>query len=228
MLDPKAFWDTKIVGWELARYDLVGTVGRGRLGRPLRFRMRVAERILAPLIPGKRVLEVGCGSGRLIELLLRAGPALVKGVDLSAKAIGEAGHRLRAAVSSGRVTLEVGDLGSAALSGFDWVIGLGLLDWLSDTEILQLFRRIFPAPFLFSISEKRRNLSQLVHRGYVWLKYGHRTRGYVPSYQTVAQVANLARHAGYGELHAIRDRRLSFGALVATWPIQLPPDLEDS
>src|SRR5260370_1181790 len=100
--------------------------------------------------------------GRLLALLRRAGPALVKGVDLSAKAIDEAGHRPRAAVRSGRVTLEVGDLGSAALSGFDWVIGLGLLDWLSDTEILQLFRRIFPAPFLFSISERRRNLAQLV------------------------------------------------------------------
>ncbi len=228
MVEPKAFWDNKIVGWELARYGLVGTAGRGRLGRPLRFRMRLAERILAPLVPGKRVLEVGCGSGRLIELLLRAGPDVVKGVDLSAKAIDEAGHRLRAAVSSGRVILEVGDPGRTTLSGFDWVIGLGLLDWLSDTEILELFRRISPAAFLFSISERRRNLAQLVHRGYVWLKYGHRTHGYVPSYQTVAQITNLARQAGYGEVHALRDRRLSFGALVATWPIELPPDLGES
>jgi 2-polyprenyl-3-methyl-5-hydroxy-6-metoxy-1,4-benzoquinol methylase len=228
MLEPKAFWDGKIVGWELDRYGPGGAGARTRLGRPLRFRMRLAERILSPLVPGQRVLEVGCGSGRLIELLLRSGPALVKGVDLSAKAIDEAGHRLRSGVRSGRVTLEVGDVGSATLSGFDWVIGLGLLDWLGDSEILELFRRISPAAFLFSISERRRNLAQLVHRGYVWLKYGHRTHGYVPAYQTVAHITNLAREAGYGELYALRDRRLSFGALVATWPIQLPPDIEES
>ena len=227
MIGKRAFWDAKILGWEADRYGpAAGPVSReSRLGRPLRFRMTLARQLLLPQIDGKRVLEVGCGSARLAEGLLAGQPAFIKGIDLSIAAVDEGRRRLSAPIDQGKVALEAADLGDVTVSGFDYVVGLGVLDWLSDAEILELFTRVHPASLLFSISERRRSVVQILHRSYVWLTYGHRSQGYVPAYQTVPLIEALAKRAGYSRLHALRDPRLSFGVLLASWPITLPSDI---
>ncbi|MCX7707422.1 MAG: methyltransferase domain-containing protein [Anaerolineae bacterium] len=65
---------------------------------------------------GGPLLELGCGTGRLLVPLARAGYA-VTGVDLSAEMLRRARAKLAAANLSERVTLIEGDYATAALGG---------------------------------------------------------------------------------------------------------------
>ncbi len=112
---------------------------------------------------GDRVLDVGCGSGWYLELLLQMG-ATVTGVDYSAEMLRLAAERL-AGYDPARWTLIEGDACALAVDDgqFDVGVAIGLLDYVEDTAaILGEFRRVLvpggrllvtvpksPSPFFF-------------------------------------------------------------------------------
>jgi SAM-dependent methyltransferase len=78
-----------------------------------------------------RVLDVGCGSGRVGEHVLEAGAAEYIGVDLATPMLDLARKRL--ARFGRRATLIQGDFVSTPVPGtFDVVLALGLFDYLAD------------------------------------------------------------------------------------------------
>jgi SAM-dependent methyltransferase len=102
-----------------------------RLLRPGLFRRRrlAAETVKAYTHP--RVLDVGCGSGRIGEFVLDAGAARYVGIDFSEPMIEMARARLDRFAP--RVELILGDFLEASLEGpFDVVLALGLFDYLPD------------------------------------------------------------------------------------------------
>jgi SAM-dependent methyltransferase len=102
-----------------------------RLLRPGLFRRRrlAAETVKAYTDP--RVLDVGCGSGRIGEFVLDAGAARYVGIDFSEPMIEMARARLDRFAP--RVELILGDFLEASLEGpFDVVLALGLFDYLPD------------------------------------------------------------------------------------------------
>lgn len=87
-----------------------------------------------------RVLDVGCGSGRIGEFVLEAGAGHYVGVDFSEPMIELARERL--APFSERVQLQVEDFLTAAIEGpFDVILALGLFDYLSEPH--RFARRMF-------------------------------------------------------------------------------------
>lgn len=75
-------------------------------------------------VAGPRVLELGCGSGRLLAPLAAAGNRVV-GVDSSEAMIQRARSRLQSVIARGQVTLVLGDmqdLGELGAGSFDLVI----------------------------------------------------------------------------------------------------------
>jgi SAM-dependent methyltransferase len=87
-----------------------------------------------------RVLDVGCGSGRIGEFVLQAGAGHYVGIDFSEPMIELA--RARLAPSSERVELLVEDFLKAPLEGrFDVILALGLFDYLSEPH--RFTRRMF-------------------------------------------------------------------------------------
>jgi SAM-dependent methyltransferase len=83
--------------------------------------------------PSPRVLDIGCGSGRVGEYVLEAGTAEYVGVDLAGPMLDLARGRLGR--FGGRVRLVEGDFLTAALDGpFDVVLCLGLFDYLADSS----------------------------------------------------------------------------------------------
>jgi SAM-dependent methyltransferase len=78
-----------------------------------------------------RVLDIGCGSGRVGEYVLEACVAEYVGIDLASPMLDLARDRLGR--FKGRVRLVHGDFLTAALDGpFDVVLCLGLFDYLAD------------------------------------------------------------------------------------------------
>ena len=102
-----------------------------RLLRPGLFRRRrlAVETVRAYSSP--RVLDVGCGSGRIGEFVLDAGAAHYVGIDFSEPMIELARERLQR--FGERAELITDDFLTAAIEGrFDVVLALGLFDYLPD------------------------------------------------------------------------------------------------
>ncbi len=78
-----------------------------------------------------RVLDVGCGSGRVAEYLLDAGASALVGVDLAPEMLELARERLTR--FGDRVELVLGDVLTAPLPGpFDVVVAVGLFDYVAE------------------------------------------------------------------------------------------------
>jgi len=228
-VDPKTFWEEKILHWENGRYEkktqkasFLEAIADWS-SNSLRFRIEVTGRLLAPFVAGKQVVEIGCGSGLLTEGLLAAGAASYTGYDIAETAIGSAKARADEKGFSDNVHYQVCGVSNLPPFGADIVFSLGLLDWLTDAELDALFRASGSADFLHAIAEKRMSLSQYLHRLYVQVAYGHRTGAYRPRYYRVSEMENLIHPYNQSLIHVYRDRRLSFGALVSSLPIEHGP-----
>jgi SAM-dependent methyltransferase len=87
-----------------------------------------------------RVLDVGCGSGRIAELVLDAGAVHYVGIDFAQEMLALAGARLKR--FGDRIQLIEGDFMDTALEGpFEVILALGLFDYLPDPE--RFSRRMF-------------------------------------------------------------------------------------
>lgn len=84
-------------GYDTQDNPMIAAVDRHLCARPLGF-------------AGTRVLDIGCGTGRLIAYALAGGAAEVAGIDGSAEMLARAAERLAAPLASGRVNLLRGEL----------------------------------------------------------------------------------------------------------------------
>jgi SAM-dependent methyltransferase len=111
-----------------------------RLLRPGLFRRRELAVDTVRSYSEPRVLDVGCGSGRIGELALEAGTSQYLGVDFSEPMIDLSRRRLERFGS--RVELVCGDFLEVPIEGrFDVVLALGLFDYLPDAG--RFARRMF-------------------------------------------------------------------------------------
>lgn len=220
----KEFWDKKILGWEEDKYANPTTALSGVLdvNRSLKKRMRLAERILRQAVKDRTVLEVGCGTARLLPMIIACGAAKYIGIDVSGQAIEQA--RLRAQESGGEARIELYQCDARSLSPMapDLCFSLGLLDWLSPAEIVEMNRRIQCPYYFHSFSERRRSVQLMLHRLYVYCLYGHRTGSYVPRYYTSAELFAIFQSCYGSAPQCFRSSELSFGSLM----FHLPDDIQ--
>jgi SAM-dependent methyltransferase len=102
-----------------------------KLLRPGLFRRRQLAADTVASYTSPRVLDVGCGSGRIGEFALEAGAAGYVGVDFSEPMIAMARDRLER--YGDRVELHVADFLDIDLQGgFDVVLAVGLFDYLPN------------------------------------------------------------------------------------------------
>ncbi len=225
--EKQRFWEHKILAWEEGRYQRNAAGGllerlANRASDSLRFRLTSTAELLAPFVEGKRVVDMGCGSGRMAEPLLEAGAVSYVGVDIAESAITAANQRAQEAGWADRATFLQGDVHALADHPADVVISLGLTDWLTDEELELLFQHGGDAHFLHAISEQRRDPRQWLHRAYCWLAYGYRSEGYVPRYFLPSDLAAMAARHRQGESRIWRHPRLTFGAYVTSLPVGEP------
>jgi trans-aconitate 2-methyltransferase len=159
--------------WDAERYH--------RLSNPqLGWGRRVLER-LAP-VPGERILDLGCGTGRLTaELVAAATDGFIVGVDRSESMIQEAAarqpsplgpHRLEAEVPGGRtgrssahfVRADGASLPFA--DAFDAVLSTATFHWIRDHDALfaSIYRALVPGGRLVAQCGGGPNLRRLLDR----------------------------------------------------------------
>ena len=87
-----------------------------------------------------RVLDIGCGSGRIAELILQAGAGDYVGIDFAEEMVELSRARLDR--FDGRIELILGDFLQAPIDGrFDVVLALGLFDYIAAPQ--RFARRMF-------------------------------------------------------------------------------------
>jgi len=104
-----------------------------KLLRPGLFRRRQLAADTVAAYEQPRVLDVGCGSGRIGEFVLAAGASHYVGIDFSEPMIGLARDRLQR--YEDRAELITDDFLTADLAGpFDVVLAVGLFDYLPNAQ----------------------------------------------------------------------------------------------
>jgi 2-polyprenyl-3-methyl-5-hydroxy-6-metoxy-1,4-benzoquinol methylase len=88
-------------------------------------------------LEGKRVLDIGCGSGRYAVRFAQEGAAEVVGIDLSRRMLELAEAHARSAGVADRCRFECVDFAQAAFRDpFDMMTAIGLFDYVADPEPL--------------------------------------------------------------------------------------------
>jgi SAM-dependent methyltransferase len=233
--DPQKFWDSRILDWEAGRYDNRRTLSIGpgellasTLAGPTRHRQRLSIELLAPFVAGCNILELGCGTGRLAQHLLDAGGRKYLGIDHSPVAIADARRRHAGAAAAGRMDFDICPATKISSAGFDIIISLGVLDWLSDIELSELFQNQGTSHFLHSFSERRWNIPQLGHRlcrAIDRVLYPDVVR---PRYMTADHLVALMPPSDKARLVVYRDYKLRFATLLSSLPLRNGKPLSSS
>jgi SAM-dependent methyltransferase len=177
-----------------------------RLLRPGLFRRRQLAVDTVRSYDSPRVLDVGCGSGRIGEFVLDAGAAHYLGVDFSEPMIELAETRL--ARFAGRVELITDDFLTASIEGqFEVVLALGLFDYLPDAErfIARMFELSAPGGCLVGSFPAWSLLKGPVRKvRYEWI-------GDCPIFNyTCEQLDSMLRAAGFDEVELLAPGRSGY------------------
>ncbi len=213
-MDKKKFWENKIQTWEEKRYGKGEDKNSSIAGSSLQFRFEKAAELLKPHVEGKKILDLGCGTGIFYEELQKTNFLHYTGVDLAESAILEAKKKIEGTEKETKCSLFSGNIIEFDFPDTDIVVSLGVLDWLDKNEIKDLFKKTYPNKFLFSISEKRASLTRWVHSIYVFISYGWKSEGYVPKYYTTDEIIEIAEEVGYKDVKIFRHPRLRFGTFL--------------
>ncbi len=119
--------------WDGASYDRISTIQQG-MGAEVLARLELER--------GETVLDGGCGSGRISEMLAARLPqGHVIALDASASMVAAARQRLAALVAEGRVQVRHGDLLELDCERpLDAILSTATFHWIADHE--RLFARL--------------------------------------------------------------------------------------
>lgn len=157
-------------------------------------------------VEGKRVLDLGCGSGEVSLMAARLGAAHVTGVDLVPEMVATAQQQALEAGLGGRVEFRVGDVHSAPLPRVEVTVIVSVLEYYSEIE-----------PVLARACAATGELLVLVDtRGPWWRRMLRhllaRVKGFRIYYRTPEEFSAAAARNGFGERTRVRGH--SFWALA--------------
>jgi len=217
--DRESYWDRRILQWERARYDgripwrlpPVEWAAALRPG-PTRLRRTLALHMIAPYLPGRHVVEAGCGTGRLAEAIIRCGAASYVGLDVSREAVAQARRR---AVEAAFIHCPATELPENR----DLVVSLGLLDWMSDEELRAFFLKHGQADFLHTFSERSANPRKLAQRAFRRVAAALRPRVPRPRFLTLEHLRGLMPPAFSARARALRAPGLRDAVFITSLPL---------
>lgn len=210
------YWDRRIEEWESSAYlsgdvrpsihELVAALFRADA---IKERLKVAMRLLKPIVLGRTVLELGCGGGHPSLALLKHGAEKVIGIDMSGKALNMAEGRAKALNLKDRLILIRGDVRTIEFPDTDITVSLGLLDYLNPEEVKSVVSRLNSPVVLLSFTRSNPKLSLTLQKLY------HKSLG-CPQlcFHNPAKIAELLLKKGYKGLRFSTCKTMKLGTII--------------
>ena len=200
-MDRREFWENKIIKWENAKYDRSHWID---FNSSLKKRQSLSLELMKQVIPGRVVVEYGCGTGRMMDSVLEIGAKKYFGVDFSSAAIRTAKMRVRSSDAI-RTELICSPIEGLAPIPADLSFSLGLMDWVEPKEVARLSAPLF----LHSFSELRpASWQQAAHRAYSqWINI----KGHRPAYFRKEDLQKVFYRPG---IQFYQNSHLSFGGFI--------------
>ncbi len=177
MKDQQKYWNTKILDWEKSIYsqqtfskdspiEQVASLFRGIL----KIRMEAAEKLIAASVRGKRVADLGCGTGIFLTKLLKYKPKQLIGVDIAPLAIKMANENTkRLKIKQAKFLCADIRKNTSFLKNVDIISGIGFIDYFNPHELGTLLKNIKGKMFLFSFPERKKTIREIMHKIYLIL-----------------------------------------------------------
>jgi hypothetical protein len=217
------FWDRKILKWESKKYGSTPKPGRifslgVDVNSSVKMRFKIAEGILSELANDRIICEVGCGSARLLPAISKSNFRKYIGIDISKEAIREASLRAETLGCKEKTEFLRTDINDVPHVDCDICFSLGLLDWLSLDQINLFASKVSCRYFFHTFSERRFSLHQTLHKVYVYVLYGHKSKAYIPQYYTENDIRRALGKEDDKEVNLYRSPQLSFGVFMYKLP----------
>lgn len=216
--DMRRYWDEKIDWWAASSYEEEprGAVDRlmAKLRRSVHARAVIALELLKDHLPGRTVLDIGCGNGHFLHSCIQAGAARGIGLDIAPQAVELAKRNADRHGIADRVEFHVGKAGQGSFPEADIVTGFGLIDWLGREECMALFHALKGRRIVFSYSEMDGSFDEWVHYFYLVQRlrlFGGGVRAWHHPRRTIL---NRLRRAGFSDVEVVARREMRFGRLV--------------
>ncbi len=175
MKEQKKYWNEFIIDWDESVYNSnsEGMILREKIATYFRgvlvTRMNFAIESLKEFIKNKKVIELGCGTGRFSKSLYDLGAHSVEGTDISDLAIKKANELFRKdLIPDEKFKFISTDLNSYELNtdSNSVIVGLGILQYLSDEEIINFFKNKKNNNVFFEFHEDKTTLLEIIHTIY--------------------------------------------------------------
>ncbi len=208
----KDFWNKKILAWEKSKYRIRIIPKIFDVNSSVKQRLYLAGSMLKQISKGKTVLELGCGSGQLWEIITPLNLKKYTGVDFSDVAIKTFYNKISNFESKDQVFLFCEDCIKNTYSA-DIVVSLGLFDWIDIEKIQRIAENYRGSWYLHSFSEKQLSFSQMGHSIYSLINYGYKNN-YYPFYRSANKLLSV-----FGPKARIyRNSSLSFSTFIYNLP----------
>jgi SAM-dependent methyltransferase len=206
--EQRSFWDRHIVSWSASAYRKTKSLPLlERAAQPFRGHLGLRQHLAVEVVANSgatSVLELGCGTGDFAVELIETSRTLENylGMDIAESGVKEARENVRAAAGS-RVKAEVRvaaveDIDPTALGSFDFIVGLGLLPYLTDEGLETLSAVCRGRKYVIDYHPREPSLFNAVHAAY------RAAKGY-PFYRMFsdAEVQELMARFGFGPYNLI-------------------------
>lgn len=177
------FWDQQILKWEYDQYQLINRFGLLSQAQKIETE---ALQLMNPILKGSSVVEYGCGTARLMPLLLKAGVSKYIGVDASTHAIQVAQNKV-SSKDAHRVDLICAPIETLDPIPMDFSFSLSFLDWVEPNGLAKLNAPLFLHSFLQSYPQN--SIFEIIKRS----RYGEDFRPTCHSEEELTKAFHRAR-----------------------------------
>ena len=200
------FWKKSSLDWESKRYDRF--FSRFLYGS-LHNRRDYVAWYISQFPKGSKIVELGCGSGRIYERIIDRQKYNYTGIDICGDAVSVATEKFKNEPNAKWVCASENEIKNYEA---DLAVSAGFIDWLNDEQIINLNNNNKFKAVLHSYSQDTADWKVYVHRFFSKLITKRINVDYSPRKYSIEKIRSL-----FGNNISIEtDSELSFGAFVRT------------
>lgn len=200
------FWKTALIKWEEKRYD--GLFSKFFYAS-LWARQQYIAGVISQLPAGTKIIELGCGTSRILDLIQNKEKIQYVGVDISEAAIAQARNKFKSIQNARWICTSIENLENIEA---DYAISTGLMDWITDDQLKTFLKKNNIKYHCHSFSIFDNSIRYYLHKIFTLLIRLGKNTLYKPRYYSEERM--LDAFAPIQGFKIYKNRKLSFGAFV--------------